>query len=191
MSNLSLEIAPPLSWTTNQPPFGLSLKYGIYITVPIGYTEPAANVYHSDAGAPDAVIPFVLPQQLIHGQYAEVLNVATLGVIPSTLFANVVEAVKAGFVDASLKVELLEVICLVLISTILSIGSLIISLEISVFSISILFWYFILYVISFKPSFPSCNTLFVVFSSEPVVFFVTVSYGIATCSTTIFSVIGA
>ena len=186
MSNLSLEIAPPLSWTTNQPPFGLSLKYGIYITVPIGYTEPAANVYHSDAGAPDAVIPFVLPQQLIHGQYAEVLNVATLGVIPSTLFANVVEAVKAGFVDASLKVELLEVICLVLISTILSIGSLIISLEISVFSISILFWYFILYVTLFNPSTPYCIILSC-FALEPVdTSLVIVSYGIFTSSVTIF-----
>ena len=68
--------------------------------------------------------------------------------------------------------------------TILFTGSVTTFSEITVFSISLSFWYFILYVISFKPSFPSCNTLF-------VVFFVTVSYGIATCSTTIFSVIGA
>ena len=59
--------------------------------------------------------------------------------------------------------------------TILFTGSVTTFSEITVFSISLSFWYFILYVISFKPSFPSCNTLLVVFSSEPVVFFVTVS----------------
>ena len=57
MSNLLLDIAPPLSCTTNHPPFGLFFRDGTYITVPTGYAFPAATVYQDDAFAPLAVIP--------------------------------------------------------------------------------------------------------------------------------------
>ena len=182
------DIAPPLSCTTNHPPFGLSAKAGIYITVPILYPFPAATVYHADAFAPEAVIPFVLPQHFAQEQYAEVLSVLTVGVIPCTFFASVVEAVSAGFEVATLSSPPLDVTCIVLTSTILFTGSLIIVLEISVLSISSSFWYFILYVTSLKPFLPLWTTLFC-FVPSPVASFVIVSNGITSCSVTNFSTI--
>ena len=79
------------------------------MTVPNLQPFPAATVYHADAFAPDAVIPLVFPQHFAQEQYADVLKVLTVGVIPSTFFASVVEAVVAGFVVAILSDELLEV----------------------------------------------------------------------------------
>lgn len=92
-------------------------------------------------------------------------------------FANVVDAVVAGFVLAVLRSELLDVICLVLTSTILFIGSFIISLDISVFLfLHHLIFYFICYF--FSPSTPFCIILSC-FVPEPVdTSLVIVSYGI-------------
>ena len=70
------------------------------------YPLPAATVYQALALAPDAVIPFVLPQHFTHAQYADVLSVLTVGVIPATFFASVVDAVNAGLSAGILSVPL-------------------------------------------------------------------------------------
>ena len=80
-----------------------------------------------------------MPQQLIHAQYADVLNVFTTGSIPATFLANVVEASFAGFVVAVLVVLFLVVTCFVLTSIILFTGFFITFEDISIFSISLSF----------------------------------------------------
>ena len=114
---------------------------------------------------------------MLQGQYAVILYIVPF--VTGVVLGVVLDVV-----------ELLDVTFL-LTCTILFTGSWITFSSNTVFSISTSFWYFILYVTSFIPSFPSCNTLFVVFVDDPAVFFVTVSNGIETCSVTIFSVIGA
>ena len=97
-------------------------------------------MHHCDAFAPDAVIPFVFPQQLLQAQYADVLNVLTFGVIPSTFLASDAVEVVAGFVLAVTKVEpLLDVICFVLISITLLTAFFITFDDISILSISLSF----------------------------------------------------
>ena len=164
-------IAPPLSST-------------VYVYPPISNCVPnenwldVATVLPAVAFVPDAVIPFVLPQHFAQEQYAVTLNI----LVSPTLFPVV----------CVLSYPALDVVTIFFCTcTILSIGSFIISSERTIFSICSSFWYFVLYVTSFIPSFPSFKTLLVVFESALVEFFVIVSYGIATCSTTIFSVIGA
>ena len=158
----------------------MSANAGIYITVPIGYPEPAATVCHSDACLPELVIPVDFPQHAAHEQYAEALTVTTLGDFPSTALSKDVPTLLGAFALAVILVE---------IWIILSTGSSITVSEIMFFSISTSFLYFTLYLISFNPFFPSCITvsLVSVFSFETS--FVTVSNGISTCSITIFSVI--
>ena len=108
------DIAPPLSCTTNHPPFGLFFKAGIYITVPIGYPFPAATVYQDFTFAPDAVIPYPLSVGFlshVEAVYADVFNVFTIGVIPSTFLAKaeLLAAASATDVEPYLSALLLEV----------------------------------------------------------------------------------
>ena len=137
-SNLLFDIAPPLSCTTNHPPFGLLLNAGIYIIVPIGYPFPAATVYQAVAFAPDDVIPFVFPQHFTHAQYADVFNVFTVCVFPSTFAANVF-AVALVPVLTVLSTELLDTVTCDCTWTTLFTASVIIFSLITVLSISISF----------------------------------------------------
>ena len=136
-SNLLSDIAPPLSCTTNHPPFGLFFNAGIYIIVPNGYPFPAATVYQAVAFAPDAVIPFDFPQHFVQAQYAEAFNVLTTGFFPSTFLANAFDkSISTGVLVTS---PLDVVITCALTCTILSIGSSIMFSSITVLSISISF----------------------------------------------------
>ena len=150
----------------------------IFNFVPNANFDDAAIVLPAVAFVPAAVIPFVLPQHFAQEQYAVILYISPVAPAWTVVLGVVLDS------------ELLDVTVL-LTWTILFTGSLITVSDNWIFSISTSFWYLILYVISFIPSLPCCIILFVVFSVVPVVFFVIVSYGIATCSVTIFSVIGA
>ena len=159
-SSLLFFIAPPLSCTTNHPPFGLFAKYGIYITVPTGYAEPAATVYQADALAPDDVIPYPgddgdFPH--VDAVYADVFSVLTCGSIPSTTFAKFFAF--CAVTPLTLYVFELLVDTSSVSFSISFTGCDTISLLISTFSISISFLYFALYTVCFFPAFPFFCTL--------------------------------
>ena len=158
MSILFPLIAPPLSSTVYTWPL-------IFNFVPNANFPDAAIVLPAVAFVPIAVLPVALPQHFAHGQYAVILYTC----VPAVAAVVVAAAVAAALVVVpALDVTLFT-------CTILFTGSVITFSDNCVFSISTSFWYFILYVTSFSPFFPCCNTLFVVFVLVPAEFFVTVS----------------
>ena len=109
--------------------------------VPNANCDDVAIVLPAVAFVPDAVIPLVFPQHLAHEQYA-----VTLNIFVSPTFVPVVAFLSTLPLDV---VTIFFCTC-----TILSVGSFTIFSEITVLSISSLFWYLILYVTSFNPSSP-------------------------------------
>ena len=141
--------------------------------VPNANWPDAATVCPAVACVPEAVLPVFLPQHFAHEQYAVTLNIFVSPVPFACVFA------------LATVLPDLDVIFLCT-WTILFTGSFTTVSDNFVFSISSSFWYFTLYVISFIPSSPCWITLFFV-SVEPCdASFVIVSYGIISCSTTIF-----
>jgi len=158
-------IAPPLSSTVYVIPF-------ITTCVPNANVFGAAIVLLAVAWVPDAVIPSVFPQQITQGQYAVTLYTPDCPDVPDVL-----------------DTEPLDVTVFVCTWTIFVTGSFIIFEDSSIFSISILFLYLILYVTSLNPFWPYCIIVFVVKVLPFEASFVIVSNGICSLTVSIFSVI--